>query len=425
MVRRRNQTRMTSNWVHAVVFNALLLLIPVLGAQTITGAFSQSGLGDAPTIEALDTTRQNMDDAFEAMIPRGADQKAFWNDLVERELVEKDLSAARGYLLAAPIMLDRETVKAIEAAAKSERRGSEDERLARAAIRFLSDDAQARYESATMPMGRAESYEEDIAETPDAEATPAGELYAQDIAGTEASVTASLGVLGSYKDLADNSKRWISGDRVDTVILKLTALALRSADSESRASVATIEAASILKSARRARRLTKEFENLLEEHTQQVFPDDALKAALGEALAGLAKASVRAKRVKTAYEATLVQDGMAVMQSDLDQISRIGTLTSKAGAVTLLEYVETGTDLRKARLLTEAGGDRAIALTKQSGARALRYADAGIVWNNQITLKVMGLTAAAMALFWAMFATFLQVRPRRAHKPEVFLGPGY
>lgn len=423
MVRRRNQTRMTSNWVHAVVFNALLLLIPVLGAQTITGAFSQSGLGDAPTIEALDTTRQNMDDAFEAMIPRGADQKAFWNDLVERELVEKDLSAARGYLLAAPIMLDRETVKAIEAAAKSERRGSEDERLARAAIRFLSDDAQARYESATMPMGRAESYEEDIAETPDT-AAPAGELNEQDIAGTEASVTASLGVLGSYKDLADNSKRWISGDRVDTVILKLTALALRSADSESRASVATIEAASILKSARRARRLTKEFQSLLEEHTQQVFPDDALKPALGEALAGLAKASVRAKRVKAAYEATLVQDGMGGLQSDLDQISRIGTLTSKAGAVTLLEYVETGTDLRKARLLTEAGGDRAIALTKQSGARALRYADAGIVWNNQITLKVMGLTAAAMALFWAMFATFLQVRPRRARKPEVFLGPG-
>lgn len=425
MVRRRNQTRPTSNWIHAVVFNALLLLIPVLAAQTIKGAFSQSGLGDAPTIEALDTTRQNMDDAFEAMIPRAADQKAFWSDLVERELIEKDLSAARGYLLAAPVMLDRETVDAIEASAKSERRGSEDERLARAAIRFLSDEAQMRYENATMPMGRAQSYEEDTAETTPESDVPTAELSPQDIAGTEASVTESLGVLGSYKDLADNSKRWISGDRVDTIILKLTTLALREADSETRAGVSTIEAASILKSARRARRLTKEFESLLEEHTQQVFPDDVLKLALGEALEGLAKASVRATRVKAAYEATLVQDGMGGLQSDLDQISRIGTLTSKAGAVTLLEYVETGTDLRKARLLAEAGGDRAIALTKQSGVRALRYADSGIVWNNQITLKVMGLTAAAMALFWAMFATFLQVCPRRTHKPEVFLGPGY
>lgn len=406
------------------MFNALLILIPVLGAETIAGAFSQNSIGDSPTIESLDTTRRNMDAAFEAMVPRSADKREFWGDLVERELIEKDLSAARGYLLAAPVMLDRDSVKAVQAAAREERRGSEDERLARAALRFLSDDVSARYDEAVKPMGLQQSFEEEPAEDgePANDTAPATDEQAADMA---ASVSASLGVLGDYTDLADNSKRWGAGDRVDPLVLKMTALALRAAGDDSARAISTIEAATIIKSARRARRLTPDFTELLTSRVNGALPDDPLKAALNASLAELATASVRAERVKAAYEDTLVPEGLDRLQMDLNQISRIGELTSKSGAVTLLEMVETGSELRKVRLLAEAGGDRAVALVKQSGDRALRHADAGIVWNNQMTLKVMGLAAAAMALLWAMLSTLMRAFPRRREAPEIFMGQGF
>jgi hypothetical protein len=66
----------------------------------------------------------------------------------------------------------------------------------------------------------------------------------------------------------------------------------------------------------------------------------------------------------------------------------------------MLEHVNSVTDLRRARLVAEAGGDRAIALESLIGGSILMTARTGIDLSRQDVLEIMGLTAAAMALFW-------------------------
>ena len=117
------------------MFNSLLILMPVIAAQILGAAFSGATFSDAPTVEAIDQTRHNMDESFAAMAPRNADDKyKFWQDIVSRELTARDVTAARGFLLTAPQMLSREEVKELMAAADAEVTGTEDERIALAAL---------------------------------------------------------------------------------------------------------------------------------------------------------------------------------------------------------------------------------------------------------------------------------------------------
>jgi hypothetical protein len=127
---------------------------------------------------------------------------------------------------------------------------------------------------------------------------------------------------------------------------------------------------------------------------------------------------VRTERVKAAFVDSIDARGLQRLESDLEQIDRIGTLTSPAAAVTLIEQVRDASDLRRVRLIAEAGGDRAVALVKQSGAGALRIADTGIRWTLEMVLQVMGMTAAALALFFVTWSTFRRnVRKRKKLEP--------
>ena len=45
----------SSGWMQAVVFNSLLVLMPVIAAQSLSMAFSGEGFSDTPTIEATNT----------------------------------------------------------------------------------------------------------------------------------------------------------------------------------------------------------------------------------------------------------------------------------------------------------------------------------------------------------------------------------
>ena len=82
--------------------------------------------------------------------------------------------------------------------------------------------------------------------------------------------------------------------------------------------------------------------------------------------------------------------------------------------------MKDSSDLRRARLLAEAGGDRSVALVKQDGPGALRIADTGIKWTQQLMLQVMGLTASGLALLYVMIATFRRnVRlPKKSVEPS-------
>ncbi|KCZ54851.1 hypothetical protein HY29_13070 [Hyphomonas beringensis] len=413
----------TSGWMQAVVFNSLLILMPVIAAQSLAAAFSGSTFSESPGIEAIDTTRRNMDEAFASFAPRSAgDKYKFWHDIVERELTDMDVAAARGFLLAAPQMLDRESVRELEADSNGVRLERADDRLAAAALRKLPLDIGLKFEEAQVSARIRDSGIEPtpVTEASEASETPETAPAEEDgaLAEAEAEADGDISVstnsrnnrhfllLGTFADLANNSERWLDGDRVDIIALKITAIGLLEAEATDGLSDTNIRAASILKSARRARRMTPEFTAYLKERLNDALPDSKLRPALEDALGELATTNVREDRVKAAFLESLDPHGLEKLEADFVQIDRIGMLTSPSAAITLLEPVKDTADLRRVRLLTEAGGDRAVALVKQEGPAALRIADTGIKWTRQLMLQVMGLTASGLALFYVMIATF-------------------
>jgi hypothetical protein len=424
MARRRKSTGKTSGWMQAVVFNSMLILLPVIGAEVLGAAFSGSAFSDSPGIEAIDQTRKNMDEAFASFAPRNpADRYEFWYDVVDRELSERDVAAAHGFLLAAPQMLDRKDVKELMVAADTERLDRADDRLSAAALRKLPTAISLKYEEAQVSQ-RVVDVQSGLVDTPETPVEVA-EAAPEDQGGPEIEVSSErlatetrFRLLGTFQDLAENSERWLYGDRVDEIALKITAIGLLEAETADGLSDANIRAASILKSALRSRRLTDDFQNYLSQRVNDALPDSKLRPALEEALGELTTADVRTERAKAAFVGSIDARGLQRLEADLKQIDRIGTLTSPAAAVTLLEQVEDASDLRRVRLIAEAGGDRAVALVKQSGAGALRVADTGIRWTLKMVLQVMGMTAAGLALIFVTWSTFRRnIRKKKKLEP--------
>ena len=422
MARRRKRSIRSSGWMQAVIFNSLLILMPVIGAQILGGAFSGATFSDAPSVEAIDQTRHNMDEAFAAMAPRNAaDKYKFWHDIVLRELTARDVNAARGFLMTAPQMLSRDEVKELMVAANAEVTGTEDERIAMAALRKLPVEVSQRFAaalgSARNQNTQAEPVEESGSGTPD-EATTEGDPAADE---EDAPVTeARFALLGTHADLANHSERWLEGDRVDKLVLKITGIGLAQTGDQDSDVETNIRALSILKSARRSRRITPEFTEYLTDRLDDALPDSALKPALEDAFAELATTKVRVERVRAAYQGAIDPTGLARLETDLAQIDRIGSLTDPSAAVTLIEQVKDSADLRRVRLIAEAGGDRSVALVKQMGPHALRIADTGVRWTRELVLQFMGLTAAGLIMFWVTLSTFRRNlhRPPRLEAPQ-------
>ena len=429
---RQNSNRSTA-WFLALIFNGLMFLLPIIAARVVIIAFSGSGIGQAPTPEALTETRRNIEAEFERMAPRSEDARLYWSNLIERELRAKDLSAARGFLLAAPQMLDRDDVNAVRAAANAEITGTEDERLARAALLFLPNSVRAKYESASRPPSvpvPAPPATEDTGD-PAADVTPepapadtsdtpetalvsdtAPPALAQPVATTRPS---SFSVLGDLEDLAANSRRWVNGDESDSFVLRLTGLA--AIEPETPPSVNLTEAASILKGAHRAGRITPTYLSVLTSRLNDVMPERELRPRIASALEELAPMSVLGERVKSAYADAYQADRLPRLTVEVELINRIAEATSPVGAISLLEHVEGMEDMRRARLIAEAGGDRASALVKEVGASALDLARSGIQLTGPLILQIMMLVAAALALTLALAAVLQRAfvnRPRRA-----------
>ena len=344
--------------MQAVIFNSMLILIPVIAAQVLGAAFSGAAFSDSPGIEAIDQTRKNMDEAFSSFAPRNpGDRYEFWYDVVDRELGERDIAAAHGFLLAAPQMLDRKDVKELMVSADAEREDRADDRLTAAALRKLPTAISLKYEEAQVS-ARVVDVQSDAVETAEvpetvaAEASVPAEMDGQggpdvELATEPAMAETRFRLLGTFQDLAENSERWLHGDRIDTVALKITAIGLIETETGDGLSEANIRAASILKSALRSGRLTEDFRDYLTGRVNAAIPDRTLRPALEEALGELATTEVRTERVKTAFKDSIDPRGLQRLEADLEQIDRISLLTSPAAAVTLIEPIGDAADLRR------------------------------------------------------------------------------
>ncbi|WP_157532623.1 MULTISPECIES: hypothetical protein [Hyphomonas] len=427
MARQRKVQSRRAGWMLAVMFNSLLILLPVIGARAISNAYDQDLTSREGAAEALQHANVRLLEELTTFGPRDEDSKLpYWQDRIVAEMDGRNMSAVRGYLLAAPQMLGRDLGEQIRVRAEAEVTGTPDERLIRAALQKLPENVAMRimeterYNPPAPQTPAALPGEADPAETQEpppelAEAAEPAEAPETPEPAADAPIVLQANVrnederrfqiLGSYADLAVMSQRWIEGDRSDELVLKLTGLGLVQQDYSDGLSDATALSVSILKSARRSQRLTPSFSDYLAEQVDAALPDAALEPALQEAFRDLATTEVRAERVRAAYGGSINQAGLGPLEADLDQIQRLAAQTSPGGALTVLAVIEDGTDLQRARLLAEAGGERLIVLVRERGREALKIADAGISWNRNTVLEIMSLTAAGMLLFWVMLST--------------------
>ena len=420
---RQREFERPSTWRQSLLFNSLMLLMPIFASQIITAAYTSDIATDSLSLEALSETRQEIDEEFRTLvIPNGTERRA-WAERIEATLEERDFSAARGYLLAAPLMLNKQDSAAVLAAADAESSGSRDQRLARAALLFLPEELRASYQRSTAPPaapeptqaeddeGKTETDEapEPEADTPRAtgnavQLSPMDEPFAQQ---------GSFFLLGDPADLTRRSQRWLAQEQVDSLQLRLRALGLMPQDDPSPESQAVFEAASILRAAHRAGRLNDRFVRYLTSRVEDALPEDVLRAELAIAFEPVMTTEARTVEVLKAYETALQPAARERLASDMEIVARIAELTSSSGAIRLVEQARTPEDMRRARLLSESGGHRSVALARELGPDVLGLAQIGVKWSYGLVLQVMGLMALGMALVWTTLSALTQAETIR------------
>lgn len=416
----RKKARPRRGDFYALLFNSLLVLMAVFGAHSLAIAFDTAAPDSRLTTEVLADTRKIIDRSLNQLAANSDDKRANWAGRVKRELIEQDLSAARGFLLAAPSMLNADDVRSLEAAAESEPYGSADQRLVRAALLFLPNDVRQQYETLLDPPELRITLP---AEATTIETLPADteEASTSDVALTSAPVeapieetpalerNAAFSILGTKEDLVNNSQRWIAQDPVDDFVLRLAGLAHLAIDgeipldSDTRANDFT-QSASILKSAKRAGRLEQAYLDLLGDRLEAALPHDDLSALLNERLNVIAPRAELIAPVMEAFRTSVKPEALEPLFEDFELISDIAADTSPTGAMFLLEQASSRDDVLRARRIARAGSDRAVALVKEIGPSALVLFENHVKWSNNLVVLIMMLAAGGMAMLWTVIA---------------------
>lgn len=114
---RQREARRASTWRQSLLFNSLLLLLPVFAAEIVTEAFSADLASQMNSPIAQIETRDQIREALGELIPGSENKREAWAARVSETLNEGNFPAARGYLLAAPYMLDEQKARSVQAAA--------------------------------------------------------------------------------------------------------------------------------------------------------------------------------------------------------------------------------------------------------------------------------------------------------------------
>lgn len=423
---RQREVQRPSTWRQSLLFNSLILLIPIFAARVIVAAYTSDIATDPLSLEARTETRAEIDSEFRDLSAPGGQERLAWAQRIEQTLDERDFSAARGYLLAAPLMLNRQDSAAVLAAADAENSGTRDQRLARAALLFLPEDLRAAYQRTIAPPPPVEIETEEDADTSVVDVsdeTAPGESEETPRVTTESVQLAPLDepfaeqgsffLLGDPADLTRRSQRWLAGEQVDSLQLRLRALGLMTQNDPSPEAQAVFEAASIMRAAHRAGRLNDRFAGYLRSRIEDALPEEILRAQLSVAFEPVMTTEARSAQVIEAYEAALQPMARERLARDMKIIARIAELTSSSGAITLVEQATTPEDMRRALLLTEAGGHRSVALAREMGPEVLSLAQIGVKWSQLLVLQVMGLMALGMALIWTTLSALTQAEAIR------------
>ena len=420
--RSRNSQR-SFGWISALIFNILLIISGVVVFLIIQETRNARGAEYEPTSEAITATQDRMGRMFADLIPSHENNRQYWAELIDAEVSQGDITSARGFLLSAPYMLNRQDAAAVSAAASTESTGQRDDRLLTAAKLFLPDDVRARYERAVVPpvMDMTPAAPTEAAET-EAETAPETEedgLQSEALIEdeTDAAPEPEFFVLGDARDLAFQSAGWIRGDRTDVFALSVSGLGLIARDGlldELELDSRFFEGASLLKTAIRADRLAPDFERTLRDHLERAMPEDTLRANLEAAFASNSNLLIETDAIFAAFAESVDQPRLRIFISDLERLAALNEGRATVDALMLIETISSQSDLKRAELISQAGGDRAIALAKHYGEDALNAATTVMDWS----MKLISLIAGFIVLSVLMGLIALSTFTRSFHIPK-------
>ena len=421
---RRRNSKAPFGWISALFFHVLMAAFVLTTGEMINETRDAQGIEFEPTSEALAATQEKMGQMFADLVPAIADRRVFWASQVDREVRAQNLVSARGYLLAAPYMLDRQDAAAVLAASNTETRGRIDDRLLSAAKPFLPDDVRARYERAVAPRVRTIPLEEysdpvdervpvsDEAAPEDFEVVPASMTMeeADGFPEPESSADNEFFVLGNARDLAFQSAGWIRGDRTDVFALSLSGLGLIAREGlldDVTVDRDFFQGASLLKSAIRANRLEPDFEELLRDRLERAMPEETLRANLDAAFSSNANLMIEIDPIFEAFANSVDTERLRPFMQDLTRIAVLAEERSGSAALTLISIVSSHRDLKRAELISLAGGDRSVTLAEQYGPEALDAATTIMDWTLRLILLVMAMVGLLGLMLWTAFATLV------------------
>ena len=424
---RRRKRRLPFAVYAALTFNVAICLAPFIGARAISTAYGDKRPAYEATSEALAATRQAMDGRFQHLSSNGdAAPREVWSGYVREQLEANNMSAVRGLLQAAPAMLSGADGQALKARVAVDSESGEQALLA-AAVAYLPEELQDEYErrsasivsmfSNTAPADTVQGTAAKPGAKPDAKPGPVPAVAdpatsAELIRIEEETGRQEFSVLGDMRDLAITAARWARQDKVDEFAFTLAGVGLILADPEAR------EGASIALSARRAQQLDPAFELYLERKLFLAAPPQRLKRLLeGEFQSEYGYGTTGPAVVENAFKSSVDRAQLEAALADYRILRDIARDTSPQSAVAILGQVKDGSDLQRAKLVAQAGGDRAVALARYDGEHLLDTARTSITWNNALRLQVAGLMACLGLLGFiaisVLVRSFTRDKPRK------------
>lgn len=393
---RRRKRRLPFAAYAALMFNGALCASPFMAAHLVSSAYGDRPTAFEPTPEALAATRQAMEERFQQIAAgKEAEPTEVWASLVGESLQkqEKELPLVRGLLLGAPAMLNEPEGQALRARIEKVAKGPDDEAVLLAAVSYLPGDLQEVYLNINQPgfpRFTASASAEAVAGASPAASAPPVERRVE------------INRVGSLKGLTDTAVEWANDDTIEIHAFLLSGIALIMADAEAR------EGASVAMPALRARtQAPVPFKAYLTRRIEEVVSIEAMQRLLAAELHYETGYTPDATAVvESAFRATVDAEKLKVLLDEFKILREIALDTSFEAAIAIVSRVENAVDLRAARLVAEAGGERAIALEHFDGENLLETARTVIPWTNALRLQAAGLAACLALLAFVALTTF-------------------
>jgi hypothetical protein len=365
----------------AFFFNICMVLLP---AATAAGFFiaSRDQLYTYNNTEAsARTVRAKVEQIAGEVILLDFDRQRQWDDLIAMELIDGDISAARGFLLSARAMLPPRDANELN---RNLRAGADDAEIELAALNLLTPGTRARYEATVPLLSRRSASGVALRREPE-----------------------RFEVLGDARDFELLSGAMLADADSDPLHFTLTGLGLGLGGA---LTPQAATGASALLAASRRPDFADRFAEEITAAIGAVAPTEAFRAeALRRAESGGGDAA-SFPVASAAFRAVINAQRLAAATAMLEEIGAMSDATSPAGAALLITHARSLNDVPRLRQVAQTAGDRATAAAKRAprDGRLPRAANGALVFSRQLIIAIVLAGLAALGLALSTAATSVQ-----------------